>query len=317
MKVLIAFHIGEGFLEDLRGTFPQVEFRSAMTVEQQLREVVDADVFFGMPKGEVLLAAKRLRWLHCPGTGIDQIASIPQLVNSDVVVTNARGAHADAMADHVLGMMLYLAHHFGELIEDKKAHRWDTKKYDRRMVELKGRTMGILALGDIGRAVARRAHATGMTIYAVDIRPLPPSSEVKEVWEPQRLDDLLRIADWFVVTAPLTSKTRGLIDRRRIGLMKQGAYIIVISRGGIIDESALLEALRSGHLAGAGLDVFNQEPLPPDSPFWDLDNVIISPHASALSSQMWERRRQIFKENLHRFLNNQPFLYVCNKEAGF
>ena len=260
---------------------------------------------------------KRLRWVHCLGAGIDQIVSVSELVDSDVVLTNARGPHADPMADHVFSMILTFTHRGRELWEDKRAHRWDFSRYSERMIELGGRTMGILALGDIGMAVARRAHCFGMEVYAVDIRPVPTPPEVKEVWGVERLDELLRISDWFVVTAPMTPQTRGLIDRRRVGLLKAGAYLIVISRGGIVDEDALIEGLRSGRIAGAGLDVVAKEPLSPDSPLWDMDNVILSPHASADSHELWERRRQTFKENLRRFLSNEPFLYVCDKKAGF
>ena len=156
-----------------------------------------------------------------------------------------------------------------------------------------------------------------MSVYAADLqaRPAPPS--VKEVWGLERLDDLIQMSDWFVVTAPLTDGTRGMIDQRRIGLLKDGAYVIIISRGEIVDEDALAEALRSGKVAGAGIDAFAVEPLPNDSPFWDIPNVVITPHSSASTPQMTEGRRQIFKENLRRFLANEPFLYVVDKRAGF
>ncbi|MCH8205562.1 MAG: D-2-hydroxyacid dehydrogenase [Chloroflexi bacterium] len=317
MKVVVGSAISDEHLHDLRASFPDVTFRPASTEEAQKREIADADVFFGRPTREVFLAADRLRWVQWMGTGIDEISSVSELIDSDVVLTNMPGAHAAAMADHALGMIVALAHRGRELWEDQRQRRWDTAKYDGRMVELSGSTMGILALGDIGRAVARRADAFGMEVYAVDIRPTHRPPEVKEVWGEDRLDDLLGISDWFVVTVPLTSKSRGMLDRRRLGLLKPGGYLIVMSRGGIVDEGALLEGLRAGRIAGAGLDVFDQEPLPPENPFWDMTNVVISPHISALTPEMWEGRRQIFKENLKRFLANEPFLYVCDKREGF
>ena len=318
MKVVMDTHVdfGEPFLNDLRSSFPGVTFLVAPTIEEQMREVVDADVFLGQPEREVFLAALKLRWLHCPGTGIDQFLT-PELADSNVVLTNARGAHAEPMADHVFAMILSLTHHIRELLEDQRAHRWGRPKYTARMVELGGKVMGILALGDIGRAVACRAHGFGMEVYAVDIRPVPPTPEVQEVWPMERLDDLIRISDWFVVTAPLTPESRGLIDRRRIGLLKPSAYFIVASRGGIVDETALAEALHSGRIAGAGLDAIAEEPLDPDSPLWDMENVILTPHVSADSPEMYEGRAQIFKENMRRFLANEPFLHVCDKQAGF
>jgi phosphoglycerate dehydrogenase-like enzyme len=162
-----------------------------------------------------------------------------------------------------------------------------------------------------------------MDVYAVDVRPRPAPPEVKERWEPDRLDDLIRVSDWFVVTAPLTPQTRGLIGQGRIGLLKPEAYIIVISRGGIVDLTALTEALQARRIAGAGLDAIGDEALipgwrlPPDSPLWDMENVILTPHVSAFTPEMYARHREEFKENLRRFLANEPFPHVCDKRAGF
>ena len=320
MKVLMTnAHLGEGFVEQLQSEFPQVEFLTAMSVEEQLREAADADAICGWPDSpEVVEAARQLRWIHCPGTGIDKImAELPALADSDVVLTNARGPHANPMADHVLWMMLSLSHRGRQMAEDQRLGVWDTDKYSHAFVELSGSTMGILALGDIGSAIARRAYGFDMDVYAVDINPVTPPPQVKEVWGMERLDELMQMSDWFVVTAPLTEESRGLIDRRRIGLLKPTSYVIVISRGGIVDEDALADALGTGRLAGAGIDATAIEPLPTESPLWGLDNVVLSPHASALTPEMYEGRRQIFRENMRRFLSNEPFLYVCNKRAGF
>ena len=317
MKVVVASTVSDEFLQDLRVSFPEVTFAAAETEEEQKREIGDADIFYGRPSRDVFLAADRLRWLQWVGTGIDQISSVPELVDSDVVLTNMRGPHAAPMANHALGMIIALAHHGRELWEDQRQHTWDTAKYSGRMTELGGSTMGILALGDIGMAIARRAHAFDMEVYAVDLKPIPRPPWVREVWGEERLDDLRAISDWFIVAVPLTAKSRGMLDRRRIGLLKQGGRLVVMSRGGVVDETALLDGLRSGRIAGAALDVFDREPLSRESPFWDLSNVIISPHVSAFSAEMVEGRRHIFKENLKRFLANEPFLYVCDKREGF
>ncbi len=320
MKVLMTnAHLGDGFVEQLQSEFSEVEFITAMSMEEQLREASDADVICGWPdSAEVVEAAARLRWIHCPGTGIDKImAELPALADSDVVLTNARGPHANPMGDHVLWMMLSLSHRGRQMAEDQQRRYWSTDKYSHSFVELSGSTMGILALGDIGKAVARRAYGFDMDVYAVDLNPVTPPPQVKEVWGLERLDELMGMCDWFVVAAPLTAESRGLIDRRRIGLLKPSSYLIVISRGGIVDEDALADALREGRLAGAGIDATAIEPLPQESPLWGLDNVVLSPHASALTPQMYEGRRQVFRENMRRFLNNEPFLYVCDKRAGF
>ena len=320
MKVLMTdAHLGEGFVGQLQAEFPEVEFLVAMSVEEQLSAAADADVICGWPDSpDVVEAASRLRWIHCPGTGIDKImAELPSLADSDVVLTNARGPHANPMADHVLWMMLSLSHKGRQMAEDQRLGNWDAGKYSHAFVELSGSTMGILALGDIGKAVARRAYGFDIDVYAVDINPVAPPPQVKEVWGIERLDELMRMCDWFVVTAPLTADSRGLIDARRMALLKPSSYLIVISRGGIVDEDALADVLRNGRLAGAGIDATEIEPLPQESPLWGLDNVVLSPHASALTPQMYEGRRQIFRENMRRFLNNEPFLYVCDKRAGF
>ena len=178
--------------------------------------------------------------------------ALPELVESDVVLTNSRGPHALPMANHVFAMMLSLAHSMPALADAQRDRDWHAAKNIPPFVDLDGRVMGILALGDVGKAVARRAVGFGMEVYAVDRHPTAPPPGVSALWGPDRLDEMLAMSDWFVVTAPLTAETQGLIDARRLGLLKRGAYVIVISRGKIVDEDALVEGLRSGRIAGAG-----------------------------------------------------------------
>ena len=317
MKVVVTGLFGDGFEDSLTTEFPGVDFVFAVSEEDQAREIKDADAYMGMPSRQVFLAADHLQWLHCPGTGIDKFTEIPEIVDSDVVLTNARGPHAAPMADHVMSMCLAFAHRTNQMVLDQRAHVWDGAKYDRSFIEMEGSTMGILALGDIGLAVARRATGFGMTVYAVDKDPFPAPPGVSGVWGLDRLDDLLKMSDWFVVTAPYTVDTKGMIGAEGLALMKPTAHLVIISRGGIVDEEALYDALANKRIAGAGIDAFEVEPLPEDSPWWDLDNVIISPHSSALTVEMWEGRREIFRENLRRFLANEPFIYICDKTAGF
>lgn len=305
------------FVDELRERFPNVTFEMAIEIEDQKQAIKDADVYYGWPTRDVFLQASKLNWIQCPGTGIDDLTNISELVDSDVVVTNCRGPHAPPMADHVMGMIINLAHLWKDLFEDQRTHRWEMRKYQNRQVELSGSTLGILSLGDIGTQIAKRARGFGMKVYAVDKYPESTRKDVDGVWGLDKLDDLIAMSDWFVVAAPYTKDTKNMIDRRRMALMKNGSYLIVISRGGIIDEKALLDELKSGRLAGAGLDVFEEEPLSTNSPFWDMENVVITPHASALTPNMNEKRKGIFVENLKRFLSNKPFLYVCDKRSGF
>jgi phosphoglycerate dehydrogenase-like enzyme len=321
MKIVVTSIEGQigaeqDFIDELRGDFSDVDIVSAANKDEQRREIADADVFCGWPAREVFLAAQKLDWLHCPGAGVDQLTQIPELINSDITLTNSRGPHAPPMADHVIGMMINLAHRWKDLYEDQSNHDWGMAKYKDKYVQIKGGTMGILSMGDIGTDVASRAKGFGMEVYGVDKFP-KPSPVAKEVWGLDKLDDLIKMSDWFVVTAPLTPDTRGMIDRRQLGLMKDGSHIIIISRGHIVDEDALLAELQSGRLGGAGIDAFAQEPLPKDSPFWDLDNIVISPHASAYIPELVSGRRAIFKENLRRYLAGESFLYTVDKKAGF
>ena len=320
-RTQLTFGSQDEFVEQLQAAFPQVTFRQAGTEEEKKAEIRDAEVYYGRPSREVFLAAEQLQWVHNPATGIEHYTGISELVESAVVLTNCRGPHAPSMADHAIGMMVMLAHCMREQLEDQRLHRWEPAKYFGRHVELSGKTMGIIALGDIGTAIARRARGFGMEVYGVDRHPRTARRRarrwVRDVWGLERLVDMLRISDWLVVAAPITHESRGLVDRRALEFLKEGAYVIMISRGNIVDEQPLIDALQSGRVAGAGLDVFAEEPLSKDSPLWDMPNVVLSPHSSGVTPEIFEGRRQIFKENLRRYLAGEPFLYVCDKRAGF
>ncbi len=318
MKVVLDSEADREFVAELRNSFPSVNFCQAPTKADQVREIPDAEVLFGAITPAVFEAAGKLRWCHFVGAGFDKLVrGNPAFVASDVVLTNAPGTHAMAMADHVMGMILMFAHRLVDMLDDQRAHRWDVDKYRAQITELEGTTMGLLAVGSIGRAVAVRAQAFGIRVYGVDLKPMKPPEGVTEVWTLEGLERLLRISDWLVVTAPLTDGTEGLLNRERIGQLKQGSHLIVISRGGIVDETAVVEGLRSGSIAGAGFDAVETEPLPDDSPLWDMPNVLISPHVSGDSPQTWERRYRIFKDNLARYLKGDPLLHICDKRAGF
>lgn len=318
MKVVFGTrHLGDEFVDELRSLHPEVTFATAYTPQEASHEVVDADAFMGAPSREAFLAARQLKWVHVPGMGMDTVSRVPEMVDSEVVFTNAPGPHTNVMADHVLGVMLSLAHRLGEMRDDQKAKRWEQDKYGHSFVELNGGVLGLLGLGGLGRAITQRALGFGMQVYAVDPTPTDVPAGVRAVWGLDRLDELCTRSDWLVITAPLTDESRGLIDERRISLMKRGAYLVVISRGGIVDEDALAAALQSRQLAGAGVDSTAVEPLPIDSPLWELDNLILSPHSSGLSPWLYESRRQVLKANLQRFLEGRPLAYVCDLRRGY
>lgn len=318
LKVVIAStHLGENFIHDLRREFPQAQFASAYSPADQAREARDADVFFGWPDRRTFETAKNLRWIACPGAGVDKIVAVEEIVNSTVVLTNAPGPHVAPMADYALGVMLALAHRLPQSVKEQQERGWRTERYNGRVMELGGRTVGLYGLGAIGRAIAKRAAAFDMTVVAVDPHPSEVPPYVKACWPPSGLDQLCRVADWLVIAAPVTTETRLTIDRRRIALMKAGTHVVVVSRGGIVDEAALADGLREGRLAGAALDATEVEPLPTASPLWGMPNVIITPHVSALSPEMYEGRRRIFRENLRRFIAAEDLRHVCDKRAGY
>ena len=310
LKVLVGALLTDSFKEDLVKEFSDIEFLFGHSEQEEINLVGDADVYMGNITREVFLASQKISWIQCPGTGIDKIMSIPEVIDSDVVVTNSRGPHTEPMADHGIAMVLTFAHRLRDLWEDQKQRKWDLPFYDEKMIELNGSTMGILGVGGIGSAVARRAAAFGIDVYGVDIDRNAGGPGVKEIWGLDRLDELLQISDWFVVSVPYTTETDNLLDINHLKYLKQGGRLIVLSRGGIVNQSDVLKLLENGPISGAGFDVTDIEPLPKNDPLWSHPEVLISPHVSALTVEMWDGRREIFKENLRRYISNRSFLYV-------
>ena len=318
MKVVIAYDLGEDYVADLQTSFPNVDFVTAYTPEDQLKQTRDAEVQFGTISRDAFLDAKNLKWFQFIGIGFDGIvSSIPEIIESSVTMTLMRETHVPAISDHAMAMILALAHRVPYFLEDQRAHRWDTEGHRHKILELKDSTLGILAMGDLGKGIAKRAQAFEMTIYGVDLEPTEPPEGVEAVWGLDRLDEMLALSDWIVVTAPRTEASRGLIGPAQFELIKPGAHIIVVSRGSIVDEEALVEALRSSKVGGAALDATDIEPLPSESPLWDFPNVIISPHVSGETVPLWERRKEIFKENLRRYLAGEELMGVADKARGY
>jgi phosphoglycerate dehydrogenase-like enzyme len=318
MKVVLASnHLGAEYPARLQAEFPDVDFAYALTHEGQLEAARHADVFFGWPDAAIFEAASNLQWIACPGTGVDKIVEIPAIRDSDIPLTNAPGAHVPPMADHVLGMVIALAHNFRELYRDQDQRVFDAHNWDGRMEELGGRQLGIFGYGELGRAIADRAVAFNMDVKAVDPNPGAETGAASEIWGLDRLDELVTSSDWLVIAAPYIPATHHVIDAVRIRAMKRGSRIIVISRGGIVDEDALADAIADGHLAGAGLDATEIEPLPKGSTLWDQENMIITQHASALTPELYEGRRLVFIDNLRRFVNDEPLQHICDKSAGY
>ncbi len=315
MKIVLG-HVEGDFHAELAAEFPDHEFVAAASVPKQLSEVVDAEIFYGWPTREVFLAARKLRWIQCAGTGVDAVLTTPEVASSNVILTNMKGPHTAPMADHVFGMIITLAHRLREMWEAQKRREWDIPHWHETLTELEGRTMGLVGLGGIGLAVARRAKGFGMAVRGVDPGAVN-SVYVDFAWPPERLGDLAAISDWLVVTTPYTPDSRHIVNGEIFGRMRPSSHLVVISRGGIVEEASLLDALRSGRIAGAALDVFETEPLPPESEFWDLPNVLITPHVSAETAETFDGRRQIFRENLGRYFAGETLMHQVDKTAGY
>ena len=318
MKTVLNFDFGDDFVQSVRAQFPQLDLHLVYSEEAAVGACVDAKILIGELSPAIFAAATQLEWHHYLGIGFNHfIEDIPGFRESDLLVTNSRESHVIPMADHVFACILAFAHCLPDHFRDQQSRLFESGKYNHSVRELPGTTMGILAMGDIGRAVAQRARGFDMDVYAVDILPMDPPPGVREVWLVSRLDEMLAISDWLVITAPLTEQTRDLINAEQLQRLKPDCHIVIVSRGGIVNEEALIEALRSGRVAGAAVDAFTAEPLPPDSVWWDVPNVIISPHASAGSAALWTRRADIAIDNLRRYVSGQPLRYVCDKALGY
>lgn len=261
---------------------------------------------------EVWSHADRLRWIHWTGAGVDAVL-FPELAKSDVVLTNSRGIFDRAMAEYVLGLILSFAKGFRET-----ARHQDQRQWRHRLSEMViGRRALVVGVGSIGREVARLLASAGLRVEGVGRRARVSDSDFAAVHARKDLDAVLATADYVVITVPLTDETRGLMGAAQFRAMKSSARLINVARGAILDEAALVEALRAGQIAGAALDVTTTEPLAEDSPLWAMPEVIISPHMSGDFFGHYEALASMFMENFRRFHAGQPLLNVVDKSSGF
>lgn len=316
MKMLIVGTWPPAFLARVREEFPQVTFVATAEPAEVLREVEDADAIFGQPGRQAILAGKRLRWIQSPSAGVEWMWGTPELPALDVVVTNMRGAHAATIAEHFFAMLLHLTRQFPALLEAQRRHTW-LSPVEPPPVGLSGRTLGILGLGNIGRAIAQRGKGFDMRVIAVDINEVEQPPYVDELYRLDGLGRMLSEADFQAIAIPITPESRGMIGAAQLELMKPTAYLGIMSRGKIVDEQALIGALKENMLAGVGADVMATEPLPADDPLWDAPRTILSPHMSAQSEQTYTRVAEILRENIGRFLAGEELYNTVVKERGY
>lgn len=280
-------------------------------------QIEDAEIYYGGSISlETLKAAKNLKWMQCGRAGMDNFF-YPELRQSNFILTNVRGIYSDVISDHVFAFVLAFAR--GTHIFARRQHEASWKNDDVPMIFLGKTTMGIVGLGGIGLSVAQRANAFGMRVLAVDPAPKGTPDYVEQIFAPEDLHQMLAQSDFVAICVPHTDETAHMIDGVAIEKMKQGAILINIGRGKVVDLKALTIALENGKLAGAGLDVFEMEPLPEDHPLWRMDNVVVTPHTAWRSSYLYteERRVEVLVENMTRYLNNNPLINVVDKIKGY
>ena len=328
MKLLIYPRVSDERLAKIREAAAPMDLVQADDEGDAAQKIGDADALFGYLTPAMLRAATKLRWAQSPTASMEKYL-YPELVASPVVITNMRGIFSDVIADHVFGFILCFAKNFHTYIRQQTQGVWrmlgreedelpgyggpgEVHPSDRAAITLADCTLGVVGLGGIGSETARRGLAFGMRVVAVDpvAQEAPPGVTL---WRSDRLDDLLRQSDFVVIAAPHTPQTYKLMNRQRLRQMKRSAYLINVGRGVIVDLADLTAALQAGEIAGAGLDVFETEPLPAGHPLWKMPNVIITPHCAAASPRVPERHLETLLDNLRRFAAGQPLRNVVDK----
>ena len=300
--------------------FPELNIVHLPDYKRMDAEIPDSEILIAWSlRPEQIVAARKLRWIHSPAAAVHQLM-FPELINSDIVLTNAREVHGPVVAEHVIALIFALAKKIPGSVELQQKHIWGQQiLWDEvpRVREVAGATLGIVGLGSIGRSVVKSAKALGMRVIAVREHPEKGSEGADVVFGPGQIDGLFRQADYVVLAAPVTDTTKAIANAERLALMKSEACLINVGRGPLVDEVALAASLLGKKIGGAALDVFPKEPLPADSPLWDLPNLLITPHTAALTDKLWERHYALFSENLRRYRAGEPLLGVVDKWKGY
>jgi phosphoglycerate dehydrogenase-like enzyme len=321
MKLVYGMHMADAEQEELKEAAQGLDLVVAGGREEAMEQIGDADAYVPGPwDAEVLAAAPRLGWVHFMWAGIEG-QLFPEACESDVVITNSAGVFGPAMADHILALMLAFTRRLNVCTRRSARELWHVDgargKATDGIGELHGATLGIVGYGGIGRETAKRAKGFGMRVLALKRRPDQADEFADAVLGPDGLDQLLSESDYVAVCCALTEETRGMIGARELTLMKPSAVIVNVARGAVIDQDALIEALREGRIGGAGLDVTSPEPLPEDSPLWEMENVIITPHVAGASPLTRGRQFALLKENVRRFIAGEELLNVVDKVVGY
>lgn len=305
----------------LASEFPQLQIAQRESYDGAENELERAEVLFTISlTPEQFRIAKKLRWIHAPTAAVHQLL-IPELIESDVLITNSTGVHGPVVAEHVVALIFALAKKIPQDVVLQQGRIWGQQIIWSEGIhprEIAGATLGLIGLGSIGRRVAQMASALSMRVLAVREHVDKERPEgVESVFAPAQLDEMLRQSDFVVLAAPLLTTTERMINADRLSKMKPDAFLINVGRGQQLDEAALADALRNHRIAGAALDVFDQEPLPSDSPLWNLENLLITPHTASQTDKLWHRHYELLSDNLRRFLAGQRLRFIVDKRTGY
>jgi len=314
LTVLVSHIYTAEQVEDLRTTFPETRFVQLNIEGAVPEEGRDAEAILRctMRKGPLLRAlaeAPGLKWIHTCTAGFDWLM-VPELAERGLLVTRSGYSLNIAMSEFVVGYMFLMAKRFPEYLRSQASHRWESLE----ATELGGKTVGIVGAGAVGTEIARRCVALGMRVIGTKRTP-EPQEFFEDMLPPSGLERLLRESDFLVLAAPLTPETQGMLGREQFAMMKPTAYLLNVARGALCVEDELIDALRNRIIAGACIDAFETEPLPADSPLWDIDNVVLTPHASYRSPLTMTRALEQFKTNLARYLKGEPLLHPLKDMA--
>ena len=327
MKILIVhyhsfklWHAPSWIRERLHQDFPGHTFIQLQNYDRVPEEISDTDVFIGWSlRPEQFADARKLRWIHSPAAAVHQLM-YPELIKSSVALTNSTGIHGPVVSEHAIAVLLALAKRLPQAMQYQAKHEWSQDQLWHGSPpprEVSDSTVLIVGMGSIGREFAARAKALGMKILAIRENPAKGLDGADAVYSSSQIDEVLPQADYVLLCTPVTPATTGIMNAARLSKMKAEAYLINVARGPLIDEAALLDALQRRRIAGAALDVFNEEPLPANSPFWSLDNTLITPHTAAVTDRLWERHYRLIVDNMKLFLAGRPLMNQVDKKRGY
>jgi len=327
VKVLLAIHhrlelwnAPEWLGPRLQREFPQHTFVQLQNFDRLIAEIADAEVLIGWQlRAEQFRAARKLRWIHATTAAVHQLM-FPELVASDVRVTNSTSIHGPVVAEHAIALVFALAKGLHFAVRYQAQRHWGQQDLwcsALRPREVAGAKLGVIGLGAIGRECVRLAKALGMRVLALREHVEKGSDGADKVFGPDELRELLAEAEYVLLAAPLTGKTRALFNDITFSQMRTDACFLNVSRGDLVDEAAMERALRSRKIRAAALDVFQTEPLPSESPLWDLENLLITPHSAALTDKLWDRHYIRITENLRRYMAGDPLLGEVDKRRGY